>query len=157
MGFLPKGAASCFWHSPGDSFSGFDSYAMPSIANWRLLAVSSIHGFDRFFPSRREATTTISGFRRPQNLTATSASGSVKPIDRRSNCRRSHWAAVYAYAADIVYENIREGELYEKLDRNRVRCFACGHCCPSRRANLASARFATTEAGLCTFLGATPV
>jgi pyruvate formate lyase activating enzyme len=31
---------------------------------------------------------------------------------------------------DIVYENIREGELYEKLDRNRVRCFACGHCCP---------------------------
>jgi len=31
---------------------------------------------------------------------------------------------------DIVYENVREGELYERLDRNRVRCFACGHCCP---------------------------
>lgn len=31
---------------------------------------------------------------------------------------------------DIVYENVREGELYEKVDRNRVRCFACGHCCP---------------------------
>jgi pyruvate formate lyase activating enzyme len=31
---------------------------------------------------------------------------------------------------DIVYENVREGELYEKLERNRVRCFACGHCCP---------------------------
>jgi len=31
---------------------------------------------------------------------------------------------------DVVYENVREGELYEKLDRNRVRCFACGHCCP---------------------------
>ena len=31
---------------------------------------------------------------------------------------------------DIVYEQVREGELYEKLDRNRVRCFACGHCCP---------------------------
>src|SRR5260370_2650892 len=31
---------------------------------------------------------------------------------------------------DIVYENVREGELYEKLDLNRVRCFACGHCCP---------------------------
>lgn len=31
---------------------------------------------------------------------------------------------------DIVYENVREGELYEKFDRNRVRCFACGHCCP---------------------------
>jgi pyruvate formate lyase activating enzyme len=31
---------------------------------------------------------------------------------------------------DIVNENVREGELYERLDRNRVRCFACGHCCP---------------------------
>src|SRR5229473_2971985 len=31
---------------------------------------------------------------------------------------------------DIVNENVREGELYEKLDRNRVRCYACGHCCP---------------------------
>jgi pyruvate formate lyase activating enzyme len=31
---------------------------------------------------------------------------------------------------DIVYENVREGELYEKLGRDRVRCFACGHCCP---------------------------
>lgn len=31
---------------------------------------------------------------------------------------------------EIVYENVRQGELYEKLDRNRVRCYACGHCCP---------------------------
>jgi pyruvate formate lyase activating enzyme len=31
---------------------------------------------------------------------------------------------------EIVYQNVREGELYEKLDRNRVRCYACGHCCP---------------------------
>ncbi len=31
---------------------------------------------------------------------------------------------------DIVYQHVREGELYEKLDRNRVRCYACGHCCP---------------------------
>jgi pyruvate formate lyase activating enzyme len=31
---------------------------------------------------------------------------------------------------DVVYQNVREGVLYEKLDRNRVRCFACGHCCP---------------------------
>jgi len=29
-------------------------------------------------------------------------------------------------------ERVREGEpaLWEKLDRNRVRCYACGHCCP---------------------------
>jgi pyruvate formate lyase activating enzyme len=31
---------------------------------------------------------------------------------------------------EIVDEHVREGELYEKLDRNRVRCYACGHCCP---------------------------
>ncbi len=31
---------------------------------------------------------------------------------------------------DVLYEQVREGELYEKLDRNRVRCFACGHRCP---------------------------
>ena len=31
---------------------------------------------------------------------------------------------------DVLHESIREGELYEALDRKRVRCFACGHCCP---------------------------
>lgn len=33
---------------------------------------------------------------------------------------------------EILNQRVREGEphLYETLDRNRVRCFACGHCCP---------------------------
>lgn len=31
---------------------------------------------------------------------------------------------------DIVYQQVREADLYEKLDRKRVRCYACGHCCP---------------------------
>jgi pyruvate formate lyase activating enzyme len=31
---------------------------------------------------------------------------------------------------DILDQHVREGVLYEKLDRNRVRCYACGHCCP---------------------------
>ena len=31
---------------------------------------------------------------------------------------------------DALHESIREGELYETLDHKRVRCFACGHCCP---------------------------
>jgi len=31
---------------------------------------------------------------------------------------------------EIVNRNVKEGDLYEKLDRNRVRCYACGHCCP---------------------------
>jgi pyruvate formate lyase activating enzyme len=31
---------------------------------------------------------------------------------------------------ELVDQQVREGDLYEKLDRNRGRCFACGHCCP---------------------------
>jgi pyruvate formate lyase activating enzyme len=31
---------------------------------------------------------------------------------------------------EIVDQRVREGDLYEKLERNRVRCYACGHCCP---------------------------
>jgi pyruvate formate lyase activating enzyme len=33
---------------------------------------------------------------------------------------------------DILNRNVHEADhsLYEKLDRNRVRCFACGHRCP---------------------------
>ncbi|MCI0402286.1 MAG: AmmeMemoRadiSam system radical SAM enzyme [Acidobacteria bacterium] len=31
---------------------------------------------------------------------------------------------------EILDQSVREGVLYEKLDRNRVRCYACGHCCP---------------------------
>jgi pyruvate formate lyase activating enzyme len=32
--------------------------------------------------------------------------------------------------AAALQENTREGVLWEPLDRNRVRCYACGHCCP---------------------------
>jgi pyruvate formate lyase activating enzyme len=33
---------------------------------------------------------------------------------------------------EILDERVREADshLYEKLDRNRVRCYSCGHCCP---------------------------
>ncbi len=30
----------------------------------------------------------------------------------------------------VLSDNTREAELYEKLDRSRVRCYACGHACP---------------------------
>ncbi len=32
--------------------------------------------------------------------------------------------------AERLSTHVREGDLYEKLDSNRVRCFACGHACP---------------------------
>ncbi len=32
--------------------------------------------------------------------------------------------------SDVLAQQTREGELYEKLDEGRIRCFACGHCCP---------------------------
>ena len=44
--------------------------------------------------------------------------------------RMSVEVLIVATLRDIVYQHVREGELYEKLDRNRVRCYACGHCCP---------------------------
>ena len=31
---------------------------------------------------------------------------------------------------EVLNQHVREGELYEKIDRNRIRCYACGHCCP---------------------------
>jgi pyruvate formate lyase activating enzyme len=35
-----------------------------------------------------------------------------------------------AILAEVLAQNVREGDLWEPLDRNRIRCFACGHCCP---------------------------
>jgi pyruvate formate lyase activating enzyme len=31
---------------------------------------------------------------------------------------------------ELVDQQVREGDLYEKLENNRVRCYACGHACP---------------------------
>ena len=33
---------------------------------------------------------------------------------------------------EILDERVREGDraLWEPIDRNRIRCYACGHCCP---------------------------
>ncbi len=31
---------------------------------------------------------------------------------------------------EVLNQHVREGELYEQIERNRIRCFACGHCCP---------------------------
>lgn len=31
---------------------------------------------------------------------------------------------------DLLDRHTREGELYERIDRDRLRCYACGHACP---------------------------
>ncbi len=32
--------------------------------------------------------------------------------------------------AEVLAENVREGDLWERIDDKRIRCYACGHCCP---------------------------
>jgi pyruvate formate lyase activating enzyme len=32
--------------------------------------------------------------------------------------------------AEVLEQKTREGELYERLPDGRLRCYACGHCCP---------------------------
>ena len=43
----------------------------------------------------------------------------------------------------VLNANVREGELYEKMDRGFVRCFACGHCCriPEGQVGVCKVRF----------------
>lgn len=31
---------------------------------------------------------------------------------------------------DVLNQNVRQGELYEPIERQRIRCYACGHACP---------------------------
>ena len=31
---------------------------------------------------------------------------------------------------NVLKQKVREGELWERLDEKRIRCYACGHCCP---------------------------
>jgi pyruvate formate lyase activating enzyme len=44
---------------------------------------------------------------------------------------------------NVLQANTREGELYEKLDRDWVRCFACGHACriPPGQVGVCKVRF----------------
>jgi pyruvate formate lyase activating enzyme len=32
--------------------------------------------------------------------------------------------------AESLARDVREGELWERIDPHRIRCYACGHCCP---------------------------
>jgi pyruvate formate lyase activating enzyme len=43
----------------------------------------------------------------------------------------------------VLNANVREGDLYEKMDRGFVQCFACGHCCriPDGQLGVCKVRF----------------
>src|SRR5450759_3399921 len=32
--------------------------------------------------------------------------------------------------AESLARDVREGDLWERIDDQRIRCYACGHCCP---------------------------
>jgi hypothetical protein len=63
-----------------------------------------------------------------------------KPLRKSANLGKIRWASLfYAWSRsfmptlqEILERNVREAapELFEKLDRNLVRCYSCGHCCP---------------------------
>ena len=48
---------------------------------------------------------------------------------------------------EVLAEHVREGDLYEKLDRDRVRCFACGHCCPISEGQLGVCKVRFNQGG----------
>ncbi|MDQ7053163.1 MAG: hypothetical protein Q9P14_09815 [candidate division KSB1 bacterium] len=48
--------------------------------------------------------------------------------------------------AGVIDPLVREGELYDRLDRDWVYCYACGHRCKFRRGRAASARCGTISA-----------
>jgi pyruvate formate lyase activating enzyme len=44
---------------------------------------------------------------------------------------------------EVLQKTVREGELYEKLERGFVRCYACGHCCriPDGQVGICKVRY----------------
>src|SRR6478736_6627764 len=43
---------------------------------------------------------------------------------------RYNWSVPMTTLADVLARETREGELYDTLPDGRLRCYACGHCCP---------------------------
>jgi pyruvate formate lyase activating enzyme len=48
---------------------------------------------------------------------------------------------------EILNQNVREGELYESIERNRLRCYACGHCCPIAEGQAGVCKVRFNQAG----------
>ena len=48
---------------------------------------------------------------------------------------------------NILKQKVREGELWERLDEKRIRCTACGHCCPIPEGRLGVCRVRFNRGG----------
>ena len=48
---------------------------------------------------------------------------------------------------EVLQRAVREGELYENLDRGFVRCYACGHCCRIPEGHLGVCKVRYNEGG----------
>ncbi len=57
--------------------------------------------------------------------------------------RRGRRELAMATLRELLQRNVREGELYERLDRGFVRCYACGHACriPEGQVGVCKVRF----------------
>src|SRR6516162_9552666 len=60
---------------------------------------------------------------------------SCRPAVARASCPRVPWkdynrSDSMATMAEVLARETRAGDLYETLSDGRLRCVACGHCCP---------------------------
>ena len=57
--------------------------------------------------------------------------------------------------AEVLARETREGELYDVLPDGRLRCYACGHCCPLPDGAVGVCKVRFNEAAACACRGAT--
>ena len=48
---------------------------------------------------------------------------------------------------NILGQKVREGDLYQRIDEKRIRCYACGHCCPIPDGHLGVCRVRFNRGG----------
>src|SRR5262245_27039159 len=70
----------------------------------------------------------INGPKEPDTTYVTQSSCATQSSCDRTAYNGSEMADVTL--ADVLARETREGELYETLPDGRLRCYACGHCCP---------------------------
>src|SRR6185295_11372156 len=82
-------------------------------------------------PASSESNTELSGSRSQSDVIRVTSRGRLPGRDRRrgGGYNIAEMADTAAPLARTLSEWTREGELYERLPQNAVRCYACGHRC----------------------------